>query len=209
MKRGYLNMTDAHAQHALTLGPDQALQELLAGNRRFASGIGIHPHQSPYRRAEVVPDQQPFATVIGCADSRVPPEVIFDCGLGDLFVVRTAGHVLGDMDYASVQYVTEHLGVQLIIVVGHSDCGAVKATVSGVHAPGHLGILIAELQPAVEAASARSGDLLHNAVIENIRRTTAHLETLKPVMADLVSTGKVKIVGAHYDLGTGLVTLVE
>ena len=141
------NMTDTHAQHAPTLSPDQALQELLAGNRRFAAGIGIHPHQSPYRRAEVAPGQHPFAVVIGCSDSRVAPEIIFDCGLGDLFEVRTAGHAFDDAGYASVQYVVEHLGVQLIVVLGHSDCGAIKAVINGVHAPGHLGILLAGSSP--------------------------------------------------------------
>ena len=181
---------------------------MLIGNRRFASGVGIHPRQSPYRRAEVAPGQQPFATVIGCSDSRVPPEVIFDCGLGDLFVVRTAGHALDDAGYASVQYVVEHLGVPLIIVLGHSDCGAVKSAIQGVQAPAHLGILIARLQPAVEAASGRTGDPVHNTVIENISRTVAHLKALGPVMADLVAAGKVSVVGAHYDLETGLVTLV-
>jgi carbonic anhydrase len=201
-------MTGTYAQHAPTLAPDLALQELLMGNRRFASGVGIHPRQSPYPRAEVAPGQQPFATVIGCSDSRVPPEVIFDCGLGDLFVVRTAGHALDDTGYASVQYVAEHLGGQLIVVLGHSDCGALKAVMGGVQADAHLGILIARLQPAVEAASGRIGDPVHNAVIENISRTVAHLKALEPIMAGLVAAGKISVVGAYYDLETGLVTCV-
>ena len=188
---------------------DQAWQALLAGNRRYASGAGHHPRQSAYRRVEVLPAQHPFAVIIGCSDSRVPPEIIFDCGLGDLFVVRSAGHALDDAGYASVQYVVEHLGVQLIVVLGHSGCGAVKAVIDHVEAPGHLGILIARLQSAVDAAAARTGDLLQNAVTENIGQTVAHLRTLPPVLADLVAAGKVSIVGAHYDLETGLVTLVE
>jgi carbonic anhydrase len=202
-------MTDPHAQHAPALTPEHALQELLAGNRRFVSGVGFHPRQSPYRRTEVVPGQHPFAAVIGCSDSRVPPEIIFDCGLGDLFVIRTAGHALDDTGYASVQYVAEHLGVPLIIVLGHSDCGAVKSAVGGLQAPGHLGTLIARLQPAVEAAAEQPGDLLQNAVLENIRRTVSHLKTLQPVLADLIANGKVSVVGALYDLETGGVTLVE
>jgi carbonic anhydrase len=147
--------------------------------------------------------------IIGCSDSRVPPEIIFDCGLGDLYVVRTAGHALDDAGYASVQYVVEHLGVQLIVVLGHSGCGAVKAVIDHVEAPGHLGILIARLQSAVDAAAGRPGDLLQNAVTENIGQTVAHLRTLGPVLADLVAAGKASVVGAHYDLETGLVTLVE
>jgi carbonic anhydrase len=202
-----MSHTDSHSTPAM----DAALawQALLSGNRRYASDAGQHPHQSAYRRAEVLPAQHPFAVIIGCSDSRVPPEVIFDCGLGDLFVVRTAGHALDDAGYASVQYVVEHLGVQLVIVLGHSDCGAVKSAVSGVQAPGHLGILITRLQPAVEAVTGRPGDPLQNAVLENISRTVTHLKTLPPVLADLVSAGQVSIVGAHYDLETGLVTLVE
>jgi carbonic anhydrase len=186
-----------------------AWEALLTGNRRYASGAGHHPRQSAYRRAEILPAQHPFAVIIGCSDSRVPPEVIFDCGLGDLFVVRTAGHALDDAGYASVQYVVEHLGVQLIVVLGHSGCGAVKAVIDRVEAPGHLGILIARLQSAVDAAAGRTGDLLHNAVTENVGQTVAHLRTLGPVLADLVGSGKVSIVGAHYDLETGLVTVIE
>jgi carbonic anhydrase len=202
-------VTDSHAQLAPAQTPEHALQELLAGNRRFVSGVGFHPRQSPYRRAEIAPGQHPFAAVIGCADSRVPPEILFDCGLGDLFVIRTAGHALDDAGYASVQYVAEHLGVSLILVLGHSDCGAVKSAVSGVQAPAHLGILLARLQPAVEAAKDQPGDLLQNAVLENIRLTVAHLRTLQPILADLVAAGKVSVVGALYDLGTGFMTIVE
>jgi carbonic anhydrase len=200
----HIDSPDMHAADAV-----EAWRTLLAGNRRYASGVGHHPHQSPYRRAEVLPAQLPFAVIIGCSDSRVPPEIIFDCGLGDLFVVRTAGHALDDAGYASVQYVVEHLGVQLIVVLGHSGCGAVKAVIDRVESPGHLGILIARLRSAVEAVAGRPGDLLGNAVDENVSQTVAHLKTLEPVLADLVATGKVSVVGAHYDLETGLVTLVE
>lgn len=189
--------------------PTQILADLLEGNRRYASGAALHPRQSAERRAEVLPAQHPFAVIIGCSDSRVPPEVIFDCGLGDLFVIRTAGHALDDAGYGSIQYVVEHSSARLIVVLGHSDCGAVNAVIHSVQAPGHLGTLIARLRPAVEAAAGRPGDLLPNAVAENISRTVAHLRTLGPVLADLVASGKVSVVGAHYDLKSGLVTLVE
>ena len=186
-----------------------AWETLLTGNRRYASNAGHHPHQSAYRRAEVLPAQYPFAVIIGCSDSRVPPEIIFDCGLGDLFVVRAAGHTLDDAGYASVQYVIEQLGVKLIVVLGHSGCGAVKAVIDRIEAPGHLGILIARLQSAVDAAAGQNGDLLHNAVTENVGQTVAHLKTLEPVLADLVAAGKLSVVGAHYDLESGLVSLIE
>jgi carbonic anhydrase len=202
-------MSHTDSQDTPIMNAALAWEALLSGNRRYAHGAGHHPRQSPYRRAEVLPAQQPFAVIIGCSDSRVPPEIIFDCGLGDLFVVRTAGHALDDAGYASVQYVVEHLGVQLIVVLGHSGCGAVKAVIDRVEAPGHLGILIARLRSAVDAAAGRPGDLLHNAVTENVGQTVAHLKTLEPVLADLVDSGKLSVVGAHYDLETGLVTLVE
>jgi carbonic anhydrase len=202
-------MSHTDSQDARAMDAAEAWQTLLAGNRRYASGVGHHPRQSPYRRAEVLSAQHPFAVIIGCSDSRVPPEIIFDCGLGDLFVVRSAGHALDDAGYASVQYVVEHLGVQLLIVLGHSGCGAVKAVIDRVESPGHLGILISRLRSAVEAVEGRPGDLLHNAVAENISQTVAHLKTLEPVLADLVAAGKVSVVGAHYDLETGLVTLIE
>jgi carbonic anhydrase len=191
------------------LDSTQALSALMDGNRRYASGSGHHPRQSAYRRAEVLPAQHPFAVVIGCSDSRVPPEIIFDCGLGDLFVVRTAGHAIDEAVYASVQYVIEHLGVALIVVLGHSRCGAVQAVVEGLRASGPLGVLIGRLQPAVLAAASIDGDPLDNAIIENVRLTIARLKGEDPVLSELIAEGKLAIVGAHYDLGSGLVTLID
>ena len=192
-----------------TLSPDRALQELLTGNRRYASDAGHHPRQSAYRRAKVARGQHPFAVMIGCSDSRVPPEVIFDCGLGDLFVIRAAGHVLDDAGYASVQYAAEHLGVNLIVVLGHSSCGAVKAAVEGAQAPGHLGVLLARLQPVVAAASGRPGDPMDNAVAENVRMAVARLKAAGPILPRMIAAGKLIVAGALYDLASGLVTLVE
>jgi len=193
-------MTDTLAHSLPALSPEQALQALQAGNRRFALGAGIHPNQTLNRRDEIVPAQQPFAVVIGCSDSRVPPEIIFDCGLGDLFVVRSAGHVLDDATVGSVQYAVEILGVKLILVLGHSDCGAVKAAVEGVKASGCLGALLEGLAPILAEAGAGGGDLLGAGVIKNIQRTVTGLrgETWTPNLT---------IVGALYNLKSGLITL--
>lgn len=193
-------MTDTDPQDHPTLNPEQALKELVAGNRRYALGAGVHPNQTLYRRDEIVSAQHPFAAILGCSDSRVPPEIIFDCGLGDLFVIRSAGHAVDDATFASLQYAVEHLGVELVIVLGHSDCGAVKSAVEGTQSPGHLGALLAKIKPAVVAATGRIGDLLDNAVIENTRLTMNRLKEAEWAK-------KVKILGAYYSLKSGLVTM--
>jgi carbonic anhydrase len=193
-------MSEADTQHAPTMNPMQALQVLVAGNRRYALGAGTHPNQTLNRRDEILSGQHPFAIIIGCSDSRVPPEIIFDCGLGDLFVIRTAGHAMDDAAIASVQYAVEHLGVELILVLGHSECGALKSAISGGKASGPLGIVLSKLQPAVAAASGRMGDLLENAVIENVRMTIAHLKEMKWAAPAVIH-------GAYMNLKSGLVTL--
>ena len=193
-------MMDAHAQSLPALSPERALQELQAGNRRYALGAGIHPNQTLNRRDELLSGQQPLAAVIGCSDSRVPPEILFDCGLGDLFVVRSAASVLDDATVGSLQYAAEKLGVKLIVVLGHSDCSAVKAAVEGVQASGSLGALLKGLQPVVAEAKAAGGDLLDSAIIKNIQRTVTGLRA-EAWAANLT------VMGAHYSLKSGLVTL--
>ena len=178
---------------------EQVISDLQAGNRRYALGAGIHPNQTLHRRDEMLAGQNPSAVIIGCSDSRVPPEIIFDCGLGELFVIRTAGHVADESVIASVQYAVEHLHTDLILVLGHSDCGAVKSAVQGLEASGALGALLARIKPPLKAAAARAGDLLESAVIENIRLTLAQLkETAWP--------RELMIRGACYSLKSGLVT---
>jgi carbonic anhydrase len=195
--------------HGQAPDADRAWQELLSGNRRFAAGACRHPRQSVARRAEIVAGQHPFAVVVGCADSRVPPEILFDCGLGDLFVLRDAGNVLDEVGEASLEYAVEHLAVRLVVVLGHSGCGALTAVIEGAPVEGHLVRLVEHLQPAVARASARPGDVLDNAVVENIRSEVARLRRLEPVLAGLVASGQVRVVGARYDLSSGLVTAVE
>ncbi len=200
-------MTDGHRHQGLD--PDQAWQELLTGNRHFASGARRNPRQSAARRAEVVAGQRPFAAVVGCSDSRVPPEVVFDCGLGDLFVVRTAGQVLDDAGLGSLEYAVDHLGTRLVVVLGHGSCGALTAAVQGGEPEGHVARLMERLRPVVEAVAGRPGDVLDNAVDENVRREVARLRRLEPVLARLVESGQVRVVGARYDLRSGVVAAVE
>jgi carbonic anhydrase len=194
---------------AESLTGEQALQKLMEGNRRFATGAAAHPNQSSERRAEVVKGQHPFAIVLTCADSRVSPEVLFDQGLGDLFVLRNAGNVLDDHTIGSIEYAVEHLHAPLIVVLGHSQCGAVSATVAGGHAPGHIASVVAAIEPALERTKGQAGDQVDNTVRANALRATEILSRVEPIVNEAVKSGKVKIVAARYDLASAQVELLK
>jgi carbonic anhydrase len=189
-----------------TLTGEQALSELLSGNLRYL-GQQFSGKKSAERRAQVAAGQQPFAAVIGCSDSRVPPEIIFDQGLGDLFVLRSAGHVIGGVGLGSIEYTVEHLHVPLIAVLGHSQCGAVAAALDGHAAKGSLTRVLEPLLPVAAQAKAQGGDALDRAVRANIQRVVAQLSA-EAVFSKLVRAGMLKIAGLHYDLNTGVVTVV-
>ena len=190
------------------VAPEEALKRLLDGNARYVTAKATHPDQTAERRTAVAVAQSPFAVVVGCSDSRVPPEVIFDQGLGDLFVVRSAGHVMDDASLGSLEYAVEHLGAHLILVLGHERCGAVDAAVKGLKAEGHIAAIAKAIQPAVEAARGKPGDWLDNAVRANVGLVTQSLNNSKPLLHESVEAGKLKVVGARYDLDTGAVELV-
>lgn len=188
--------------------PETVLKMLQAGNARFVSGKLRHPHASAQRRGQLTQGQHPKAAILGCADSRVPPELVFDEGLGDLFVVRVAGNVADSVDVGSIEYAVEHLGVGLVVVLGHHSCGAVKATAdAGGKAEGNIGAIVSEIAPAVEQARAAPGKegLVDDAVHVNARRTAAALVERSPVLKQAVEEKKVRIVAAVYDLATGKV----
>lgn len=187
---------------------DQALQKLMDGNKRYTEAKLKHPNQDPIRRAEMAKGQHPFAVIIGCADSRVPPEIIFDQGLGDLFIIRIAGNVIDNPGLGSIEYGVEHLGVTLVMVLGHEKCGAVDAALKGGEAAGHIGSLVEAIKPAVEKAKTEPGDALDNAVKENVKMVVAQLKASKPILAEMVEKGKIKIIGTRYDLDTGAVELI-
>jgi carbonic anhydrase len=190
------------------LRPREAFELLLAGNQRFVGGRPEHPNQDAARRAQVAPQQAPFAVLFGCSDSRLAAEIIFDQGLGDLFVVRVAGNVIDDQGLGSMEYAVEHLHAPLIVVLGHSSCGAVKAAVSGEPAPGHIHALVKALKPAVESARGQPGDPVANAVNANIQRVVGQLKAAKPILAERIKAGTLKVVGGRYDLSTGTVELL-
>jgi carbonic anhydrase len=188
---------------------DQALTKLMEGNRRYVSHKEKHPDETLARRKELQNGQHPFAVILSCADSRVPPELIFDEGLGDLFVVRIAGNIVDDDDLGSMEYAVEHLNTRLILVLGHEKCGAVSAAVEGGNPPGHLKSLVSAIQPAVEETRNIPGDKVHNCVIANARRVARQIRESEPVLKELVQQGTVKVVAADYALDSGVVTLLD
>ena len=221
----------AHADQPI-VPPAEAMSRLKEGNRRYTSGNQQHPHESSEertymatnsyenlgmtaaeaakRRAELTKSQHPFAIVLGCADSRVPPEIAFDQGLGDLFVVREAGNVIDDHSLGSIEYAVDHLAVRLIVVLGHQRCGAVKAAKDTIaangKAPGHIQSLVTAIEPAVEETT--KGDL--NATIEaNVKNVKQALCSSTPILKPKVDSGELKVVGAYYSLDTGTVAFMD
>jgi carbonic anhydrase len=199
-----------HAEQPAKVVPAEALARLKAGNQRFIAGNLQHPHQNPKRRAELATGQRPFAIVLGCADSRTSPEVLFDQGLGDLFVIRVAGNILDDHVLGSIEYAVEHLGARLIVVLGHQRCGAVQAAKetldSKAEAPAHINSIVASIQPAVEAT--RGADL-EATVKANTDNVVQSLRSSEPVLKKEVEAGTITVLGAYYDLGTGAVVFTE
>lgn len=188
------------------LSPDAALQELLDGNRRFSSGRLISFEQDlAILKANTIDKQEPFAAVLSCADSRVPVELIFDQSIGHIFVTRVAGNVVTSEIIASLEYGAAVLGTKVILVMGHGGCGAVKATIQAKEVPGQISALYPHIQPAVDQA----GSNLDAAIKANAKIQAALLRASSTVVSGLVKEGKLKVVASHYDLASGVVTLLE
>jgi carbonic anhydrase len=203
-----LDLLDAPAVSAKqNITPVTAVNELLQGNKRFAEQKTKQANRNVFRLREVAKGQNPFAAILGCADSRVPAEIIFDQGLGDLFVVRVAGNVATPEEIGSLEYGTLVLGAKVILVLGHERCGAVKAAIDNKPVPGKIGTILGQIKPAVTASKGQTGDKLKNATLNNIKNQIATLKD-SPVIADLIAKGQLKIIGGFYDLDTGIVTQV-
>jgi len=185
---------------------DSALAELKAGNEHHARHQYQHPHETLARQRELASGQHPHAQILSCADSRVPPEIIFDQGLGDLFVVRVAGNVATDTEIGSLEYGAEHLHIPLLVVLGHESCGAVTAAVQGGPPEGHIAALVDLIKPAVDKTRGLPGDPVANAVRTNVELVVKQLRSSTPLLSELVEHGKLKIVGGVYSLETGKVT---
>ena len=190
---------------------DGALRLLSEGNRRWAAGAASHPHTSVARRVETAQDQSPFAVVLSCIDSRVSPELIFDCGIGDVFVVRTAAQTLDAIPLGSIRFGPTVLGTPLVFVLGHQRCGAVTAAVDALQrseaAPGAVQSVVEALRPAYDAARQQPGDLVDNVVRSHTRLTVESL-VADPVLHELIQHKKLLVVGGYYSLESGEVHLI-
>ncbi len=192
------------------VAPAEAISKLKEGNGRYTSGNLQHPGQTSERRAELAKTQHPFATILSCSDSRVPPEIVFDQGLGDLFIVRVAGNVINDEGLGSVEYSVDHLGSRLILVLGHQNCGAVKAARETIaakgNAPGHIESLVTAIKPAVEATAKEDLDATIKA---NVKHVVQALRSSTPILKAEVDSGKIQVIGGYYSLDTGAVTFLD
>ena len=197
---------DSHHAAAPGIDAEAALKKLQAGNARYASKSQSSSKATAKARKATAQSQHPFAIVVGCADSRTSPEIVFDQNIGDLFVIRTAGNLVDDYALGSIEYAVEHLGAKLIVVLGHERCGAVKAAVAGPTAPGHVGNIVRDIRPAVNAVSKGGGDVLVNAINENVYRTADKISR-KAKLGETASS--VRIVRAVYDLDSGKVEFLK
>jgi carbonic anhydrase len=228
-RRGFLHLASgvaaglAFAPHAFAkdtkpppkpqnaISPDQALERLMKGNARYVDGISKR-HDFKHEREALSGGQNPYASILSCADSRIAPEYAFDSGRGDLFVCRVAGNFANDDVIASLEYSVAVLGSPFILVLGHESCGAVDATIKSLKdnttLPGHLPSLVTALAPAVKAVAGQPGDLLANATKRNVVDTIAKLKAATPILSEAVAKGKIKIVGGVYRLADGKVEMV-
>jgi carbonic anhydrase len=206
---------DPHPPGPTQLSGDEIMRRMAEGNQRFVSGKIIHPRRTPADFKPLAKAQYPIAAIISCADSRVTPELLFDQGIGDLFVIRIAGNYIDGAGAAvkgSVEYAVAELNVGMILVLGHSQCGAVKAAIQHINdkdaLPGSINDLVNAIKPAVLESQGKPGDPLENAIEANVRRGVEKLRQLGPVIAPAVASGKVRVFGGVYDLATGKVNLL-
>lgn len=202
-----INAPVANAQNK-DITPDEALKKLVEGNDRFVNQKRTNRNQTKERLVEVAKGQEPFAAILGCADSRVPGEIVFDQGLGDLFVCRVAGNIATPEDVGSLEFGTLVLGAKVLVVMGHTSCGAVKAAIQGGELPGSIGSLIKSIDIGSVAPKSEVPGDVDKAAQANVNH---QVETLKksPILSDLIAKDKLKIVGAYYDLDTGKVAILS
>lgn len=186
-----------------------ALNRLVEGNQRYVNSTTVCHEDWSAKRLAQTQGQAPFAVIVTCSDSRVPPEIIFDQVLGDLFVIRVAGNVVDDFAIGSIEYGVTVLGADTILVLGHSNCGAVEGALKGLKFNNHIQEVLNAIQPAVEAVKGTSENVLEKAIKANVRHVEGKLKSSKPVLAKLLEEGKVSIIGGYYDLASGKVEFLD
>ena len=201
------------------ISPTEAISKLKEGNGRYTSGSLQHPGQTAERRTELANTQHPFATIVSCSDSRVPPEIVFDQGLGDLFVIRVAGNIVAPSQVGSVEFAASRFGTRLVVVLGHSECGAILATLEELQSPGsnksrNLASIVDRVRPSVESlldtdVAKNKSQLVKKAVRANIRASTDHLRHGSRVLEQLIQDEGLMVVGAEYSLETGVVDFFD
>lgn len=193
------------------LSPDAALERLLKGNERYVDGVSLR-HDFKHEREALAGGQNPYAAILGCADSRIAPEYAFDSGRGDLFVCRLAGNFANSETIASMEYAVAVLGVSLILVLGHDSCGAVSAAIKSLKddtaLPGHMPSLVTGIAAAVKTVSPQGGDVLGNAIRQNVIDNVDKLRSANPILSAAVEQGKLKVAGGIYRLRDGRVKMV-
>jgi carbonic anhydrase len=203
--------TAVGAPATAAVSADEGLQQLLEGNKRFVAGTSTALSDLAQRRDQLVSGQSPFAVVVCCSDSRVPPELVFDQTLGQIFVVRTAGQVIDEAARSSIVYGVDYLKASLLLVLGHSGCGAVDAALAalmGKQIPGYAYRFAEGIGPAVQGVLNEPGDQLDNAVRANIAWGVDQLQTAEPVLAGAVRSGQLTVAGGYYDLASGEVSIL-
>ncbi|WP_319419217.1 carbonic anhydrase [Pleurocapsa sp. FMAR1] len=187
--------------------PDEALNMLMEGNKRFVTNKRKYPDQNFERIAEVAKEQFPFASILGCSDSRVPLEILFDQGFGDIFVVRNAGNIVTPEETGSLEFGSAVAGAKAILVIGHEKCGAVTAAVAGKPVPGSIGSILAAIQPAMKEGDKNDKNYLTETIKNNVFLQINNLKS-SPVLAQLIKENKLKIFGGYYDLDTAQVQII-
>ncbi|MFN3315535.1 MAG: carbonic anhydrase [Raineya sp.] len=189
-----------------------ALEKLLEGNKRFVMGKPSAPNRDEERRLQTLEVQKPFGVILTCSDSRISPTLFFDTGIGDLFVVRTAGNVIGEIEIASLEYAVRYLGVEVVVIMGHTDCGAIKAFVSGVHEEGHIQAILDSLRnepEEKEALKQPQSIRLNSCVLANVTHQAKFLLQNSKIINQKVQEGKLQVVEAEYEHKTGLVKVIR
>ncbi len=185
------------------------LERLTQGNQRYVTSTTVCHEDWSAKRSVLLENQKPFAVIVACSDSRVPPEIVFDQSLGDLFIVRVAGNIVDDFAIGSIEYGVNVLGANLVLVLGHSNCGAVNAALKNMKFDNHIQEVVNAIQPAIVATKGETGDLLEKAIKANVKIVEGKLKSSKPVLANLIEKGTLQILGAYYHLDSGKVEFLD